>query len=337
MLCRLAKACLPSIIAEKTKSVDPDAAAAAKEKADREKELEEAKDPIGKATVLRAAAYKAYNVHFGTSRHERRATDDQLVKTHQALKKHRLLVAALNSAKYGKLSVIERPTTTLTVSDSTLVAAEEHHSLGRYSETLQSINACIDSLVEAGLSDIDKAAQPLAAESHFGKLSDGRQVEFDLQSGMALRAAYLALSDVMNGKALARHFEEHYVSAVSADMFSGHSLASATMALLSTSIMRPSENLAVSLGISAERIQLGTPSGSGSPAPRGAALSSDAELAKAQKRIAHLERQEKDMQDAKKRREEVNRRRGDDRRNDDRGRSGAYERDQRDYNNRGKH
>ena len=147
--------------------------------------------------------------------------------------------------------------------------------------------------------------------------------------GMALRAAYLALSDVMGGKSLARHWEEHFVSPASSDMFGGHSLASSTMALLSTSTMRPSENLATSLGIATEKVLPGTPSGSAPPTPHGAPLSSDSELAKAQKRIAHLERQEKEMISAKNRRDEVGRRRGD-----DRYRSGAFERDQRDYNNR---
>ena len=189
------------------------AAAEAKEKAERERELEEAKHPTAKATALRNASYQLYNVHLGIARHERRAADDQLVKTHQGLKLHRLSVAALNSAKYGRLTAIDRPQTTLTVSESSLIATEEHHSLGRYSETLQCINACIDSLVEGGLIEISSVMQPLAAESPHGKLRDGRQVEFDLQAGLALKSAYLALSDCLNGKALASHWAEHFVAA----------------------------------------------------------------------------------------------------------------------------
>ena len=334
MLCRLAAAFLPTLVAERARSVDPDAAAASLEKAERDKELEEAKDPIAKATMLRKASFKTYNVHFGVSRHERRATDEQLVRTHQALKRHRLSVASLSSSKYGKLSAIERPVTTLTVADSTLVATEEHKPLGRYSETLQSIYACVDSLVEAGLVDIDKTAQHLAAETHHGTLCCGRQVEFDLQSGMALRAAYLALSDCMGGKALALHWEEQYISPASSDMMSGHSLASATIQLLSTSAMRPSENLAVSLGILTEKAPLGASSSSPTPySARAAVLSPDGDLAKAQRRIVHLERQEKDMKEAKGRRLEADRanKRGF---NSDRQRSGAYHRDQREYESR---
>ena len=306
LLCRLAKAALPGIVSAKAHvASSPSEAAERKEKAERERELEEAKHPTAKATALRNASYQLYNVHLGISRHERRAADDQLVKTHQSLKLHRLSVAALNSAKYGRLTAIDRPQTTLTVSESTLIASEEHHSLGRYSETLQCINACIDSLVEGGLIEISPAMQPLAAESPHGKLRDGRQIEFDLQAGLALKSAYLALSDCLNGKALAAHWAEHFVAAAANDMHGGHSLASSTMNLMSSSAMRPSEHLAINLGLAT--VAPKQSNASDVPSVGGASSStslatSNAEMAKKDKRIAQLEREREEMIRAKHRR-----------------------------------
>ena len=307
LLCRLSKAALPGVLSAKALvASSPSAAAEAKEKAERERELEEAKHPTAKATALRNASYQLYNVHLGISRHERRAADDQLVKTHQSLKLHRLSVAALNSAKYGRLTAIDRPQTTLTVSESTLIASEEHHSLGRYSETLQCINACIDSLVEGGLIEISPAMQPLAAESPHGKLRDGRQIEFDLQAGLALKSAYLALSDCLNGKALAAHWAEHFVAAAANDMHGGHSLASSTMNLMSSSAMRPSEHLALNLGLAT--VAPKPSNASDVPSVGGASSStslatSNAEMAKKDKRIMHLEREREEMIKAKLRRQ----------------------------------
>ena len=308
MLCRLAKEVLPSIVkARALAAATPDAAIVADEKAERERELDEVKHPTAKATALRQAAYETYNVRLGTARHERRAADDQLVKTHQNLKLHRLQIAALNSTKYGRLTAIDRPQTTLTVSSdaSTLVASEEHLSLGRYSETLQCIYACIDSLVEAGLIEIDPKTQPLAADTPHGKLRDGRQVEFDLQAGLALKSAYLALSDCLSGKALAQHWAEHFVAAAANDMHGGHSLASSTMALMSTSVMRPSEHLASTLSLASTPTKAAAPADASPPSSASSSSSTasgSADTAKMTKRIAHLERQNEELLKAKQRR-----------------------------------
>ena len=179
-VCRAAKIALPAIIQEvatsAASSASPEAARLAKEKKDREADEAELKDAATKASALRADAKQTYNVSLGTYRQQRRATVEQLVKTHQAFKRHTLSVAATTSAKYGHVNAVEKSATTLTVgaSGSSLIAVEDSEQLNRISDTLQAINAVLDSMVEAGLVPINPSVATLAGD--FGKLHDGRQV-----------------------------------------------------------------------------------------------------------------------------------------------------------------
>ena len=98
------------------------------------------------------------------------------------------------------------------------------NQVNRYASVLLALKAVIDSFIEAGLIEIDLVKQTQVGA--IGRLSDGRQVQFDMQTGLALFSAYLAMSDVFTSKQMVAHFENHFIPAVTSDMAGGHSLAS---------------------------------------------------------------------------------------------------------------
>ena len=51
------------------------------------------------------------------------------------------------------------------------------------------------------------ADPPLCLAGDFGKLADGRQVQCDLQTALAVKMCYVALSDVLTSVQMVEHFE----------------------------------------------------------------------------------------------------------------------------------
>ena len=51
------------------------------------------------------------------------------------------------------------------------------------------------------------ANPPLCLAGDFGKLADGRQVQCDLQTALAVKMCYVALSDVLTSVQMVEHFE----------------------------------------------------------------------------------------------------------------------------------
>ena len=188
------------------------------------------------AKKLRAEHAGFYNVKLGSSPSEHRATDEQLVKTFHALSLGNVRVSHIKSSKaYGGRSAVDNETNVLSIDKTgALIATDESKSIGRVSSVLIGLNAVIDSLSMAGFAvEIDVKVQTQAGS--FGKLADGRQVQFDLQTALALKACYLALVDVLNPKQVVHHFESVFIQAVCSDMAGGHSLSSATMKHISHS------------------------------------------------------------------------------------------------------
>ena len=124
-----------------------------------EKELKEA---AVHAQRLRAEFKAFYNVSVGMSRLERRATPEQLVKTHQGLRRGQLLTAPLKSAKYGAAPIIEREEKNLKIQMGSLVQVEETTQPARYSKVLLAVFAVMDSIAEGGMVEIDPAKQTAA-------------------------------------------------------------------------------------------------------------------------------------------------------------------------------
>ena len=124
-----------------------------------EKELKEA---AVHAQRLRAEFKAFYNVSVGMSRLERRATPEQLVKTHQGLRRGQLLIAPLKSAKYGAAPIIEREEKNLKIQMGSLVQVEETTQPARYSKVLLAVFAVMDSIAEGGMVEIDPAKQTAA-------------------------------------------------------------------------------------------------------------------------------------------------------------------------------
>ena len=54
-----------------------------------------------------------------------------------------------------------------------------------------------------------------------------------MQTSQAIKACYIALSDVLSTKQMVEHFERHFMPAVGSDMLGTHSFASAAMSHLS--------------------------------------------------------------------------------------------------------
>ena len=73
-----------------------------------------------------------------------------------------LSVGSLRSAKYGSSSIVVCEEKNLTISKGSLVQAEETTSVSRYSKVLMVIFACLDSVVEGGLVEIDPTKQTSA-------------------------------------------------------------------------------------------------------------------------------------------------------------------------------
>ena len=95
------------------------------------------------------------------------------------------------SNKYGATTSLEREEKSLTIRGGSLVESTEetNNPINRYAWVLSAIYAMIDSFVEGGMVVIDVIKQNQAGA--YGTLADGRQVQFDMQTGLALRAAYL--------------------------------------------------------------------------------------------------------------------------------------------------
>ena len=245
-LCRLAKGLLPGALGRISAIVAPLAQAPMDIAKRDENEL---KDAMSVGLRLRDEARAFYNVKLGAGKAERQASCEQLVKTYQGLRRGTVQISHLKSNKYGAISSLEREEKSLTIRGGSLVESTEetNNPVNRYAWVLSAIYAVIDSFVEGGMVLIDVTKQNQAGA--YGTLSDGRQVQFDMQTGLALRAAYLALSDVLSSKQMVAHFEVHFIGAVASDMAGGHSLASATMNHLAhSSWMSPGESAVSMVG-----------------------------------------------------------------------------------------
>ena len=228
ILCRLAKVRLPGALLRLSTAFSPPTTTAATDIAKRDEV--ELKDCHSVVVRLRAASAAHYNVVLGAGRAERQASPEQLVKTHQGLRRGALGISRLQSPKYGTANAVEREEQALTIQKGSglLVQSEDAlNQVNRYASVLLALKAVIDSFIEAGLIEIDPIKQTQVGA--IGRLSDGRQVQFDMQTGLALFSAYLAMSDVLTSKQMVAHFENHFIPAVTSDMAGGHSLASATM------------------------------------------------------------------------------------------------------------
>lgn len=248
VLCRLAKVRLPGALQRLATAFSPPTTTAAADVAKRDEA--ELKDAHSVAVRLRGTSATYYNVNLGTGRAERQASPEQLVKTHQGLRRGVLAISRLQSPKYGTATAVERDDQALTIQKGSglLVQSEDAlNPVNRYASCLLALKAMIDSFVEAGLVEIDPTKQTQVGA--IGRLSDGRQVQFDMQTGIALFSAYLAMSDVLTSKQMVAHFESHFIPAVTSDMAGGHSLASATMNHLAhSSWMSPGESAVSMVG-----------------------------------------------------------------------------------------
>ena len=156
-LCRLAKLQLPAALERLAASAQlPSAATNADVAKQEESEL---KDANTIAQRLRAEFKATYGFTLGTSRTEKQATPEQLVRTHQGLRRGTLLIGPLRSHKYGGAPVIERDEKNLAIQKGSLVQVEESTQIGRYSKVLTAIFAVLDSIVEGGMVDIDPSKQ----------------------------------------------------------------------------------------------------------------------------------------------------------------------------------
>ena len=55
------------------------------------------------------------------------------------------------------------------------------------------------------------ANPPLCLAGDFSKLADGRQVQCDLQTALAVKMCYVALSDVLTSVQMVEHFERLFI------------------------------------------------------------------------------------------------------------------------------
>ena len=197
-LCRMCKGHLAANLTRRGSLAAPTTTASSTAEDRTEAELKNA-GPLAKK--LRATHASYYNVKLGSSPSEHRATDEQLVKTHYALALGNVRVSHIKSSKaYGGRNAVDNDSNVLSIDKTgALIATDESKNIGRVSSVLIGVYAVIDSLSVAGFGvDIDPKVQTQAGS--FGKLADGRQVQFDFQTALALKACYLALVDALNPK-----------------------------------------------------------------------------------------------------------------------------------------
>jgi len=240
------------------------------------------KDSGAIAAKMTKKAEQAYNIRFVGGR---KASDKQLVKTALALERGKLDVSRLDGGEYGKVSFVEKQAQPLSLSTGgRIVELPEGETLTRLAKGLATIGAVVDSFVIGGLTEIDSAKQTLAG-SH-GKLTDGKQYQFDMTTGRMLLGCYVALADHMTCKDLLTHFQETLLPHLGSQMAAGHSLSSAAMDAINNSAwMRPESYAKV------VPTQVATSSGP-----------SAQEFEKMQKRLKHFENENAAMKAAKDKR-----------------------------------
>ena len=113
ILCRLAKVRLPGALLHLSTAFSPPTTTAATDIAKRDEV--ELKDCHSVAVRLRATSAAYYKVVLGAGRAERQASPEQLVKTHQGLRRGALGISRLQSPKYGTANAVEREEQALTI------------------------------------------------------------------------------------------------------------------------------------------------------------------------------------------------------------------------------
>ena len=176
-----------------------------------------------------------FNIRFVGGRE---ASAKQLCKTRLALERGTLEVSRLDSGEYGKVSFVEKEAQPLVLVGGSLRELQETETIVRISPFFSALEALLDTFVIAGHLEIDASKQTLAG-AH-GKVSGGRQLQFDLTTARVVRGAYLGLADHMLSKDLVEHFQGTFLPHLGVLMSQGHSLCSAaTDAVHCAAWMRP--------------------------------------------------------------------------------------------------
>ena len=145
------------------------------------------------------------------------------------------------------------------------------------------------------------ANPPLCLAGDFGKLADGRQVQCDLQTALAVKMCYVALSDVFTSMQMVEHFERLFIVAVGHDMEGSHSFASSAMGHLNHSSWMTPGDAALASVVAA----VGTSGAAETKATGPSKAAADAEeKSKIEKIKEHYERQLQENKAARLRAEE---------------------------------
>ena len=145
------------------------------------------------------------------------------------------------------------------------------------------------------------ANPPLCLAGDFGKLADGRQVQCDLQTALAVKMCYVALSDVLTSVQMVEHFERLFIVAVGHDMEGSHSFASSAMGHLNHSSWTTPGDAALASVVAAT----GTHGAAETRATGSSKAAADAEeKSKLEKMKEHYERQLQENKAARVRAEE---------------------------------